>query len=339
MIILAVIVFLFVGKFKSNGDDTSNYIAKEQYYQIKSYPSSESPVGIFYEYIVFEEDKIICKESNLVYRPNIDCYHGVIRVQVAWGTNQREVQYYNVITKMLSPVYLVPSVYADYFSNYDSSESVDLFASFEYDEDNNPVLVIHDLFSGNAISTIKRNFISPTSGANSMLFLNENAIYIDYDTLDELENRSNKMEIVVFGTTSEPVIVTSQSCVTNDSSCIDSSPSQFSKTFSESIATEDINPFCNPDSLTFWEYFVFEMYRGAKFREISSELTYCTSIKNDDFELFFFRLIYPQINDTRPSDELINEYYLNKLSEMREKEDELWDLFNDTTPIQGIDFS
>jgi hypothetical protein len=103
---------------------------------------------------------------------------------------------------MLSEVFLIPSAYADCIS-----ESVSLFASFDYDENMKTVLEIRDIFDGSVIATIRRDFIAPTSGANNIVFLNEDVIYIDYDIIDDYDNRSSKKEIIIFGANSNPVVV------------------------------------------------------------------------------------------------------------------------------------
>jgi len=168
--------------------DQDNYIVKNDFYYIRYEPIDGYSKDVsVYDYAIFTGDRIILAESNLPYIPDIEwCDNEILRIDVAWGTNARELRYYNVRTQTLSKRYIVPSIYADFISYvfYDGiSKYVNLFATFDYNEKGDTILVIYDLFKYKIIATIKRDFIAPTTGAKNMIFLDEGTIYIDYNTL------------------------------------------------------------------------------------------------------------------------------------------------------------
>ena len=215
VVVLMLIIIIILVKDMDYKTEASNYLINDNYYHVKYEPvDGYSKDGNFYEYAIFNGDNIILKESNLPYVPNIEwCENGILRVDIALGTNARKLRYCNVHTQTISKMFLVPSVYADFISYVYTdgiSEFVNLFASFDYDENRDTVLVIFDIFEYRVIATIKRDFIAPTSGANSIIFLSEDTIYIDYDTIDSSDNRINKKEIIVFGINNNNIIITEQ---------------------------------------------------------------------------------------------------------------------------------
>ena len=210
IIVLMLIAIVFLAMAIKKKSEAGFYLANENYYYVKCRPEGNNSLdGNIYEYAIFEGDQIILKKSNLLYKPDIKWCNGIIRVETAFGTNHREIQYYSVFEKTFSESFLAPSVYADYISG-DASESVNLFASFSYDENENTILVICDIFTNSTVATIHRDFIAPTSGANNIIFLNENIIFVDYDIMDDHENRTNNMEIILFGQSKNSIIVTEQ---------------------------------------------------------------------------------------------------------------------------------
>ena len=184
------------------------YMLNDIYYCVSIKPKKTNSItGYVYEYAIFEENSIILEESSLKYQPNINWCNGTIRIETAYGTNHREVRYYNLLNKTLSESFIVPCVYADFLYN-DIYEPINLFATFGYDKSNRTVLLIYDIYRKSTIATIYRNFIAPTSGANNILFLNENIICIDYDILDNNENRVNKIEVIQFRKNQDSIIIT-----------------------------------------------------------------------------------------------------------------------------------
>jgi hypothetical protein len=134
---------------------------------------------------------------------------GIIRVETAYGTNHREIQYYDVTTKTLSKSFLAPSAYADYLSG-DTCKFANLIATFSYDANQRTILVIYDIFSAAIIATIQRDFIASTSGANKISFLSENIIFIDYDIIDSNDIRTNNKEIILFRHNDDSVTITEE---------------------------------------------------------------------------------------------------------------------------------
>lgn len=211
LLILVFLLFVINIVINSNNKiaDLSDYIINEQYYYIKSIPSNKHNIDRnLYEYAVFQKDRILFKESGLFYRPNIENIYGIVRVVVTYGTNHKEIKYYNTYTNIISESFLVPSVHADYLSG--AANHINLFASFDYDANKNTVLVVSDIFSNEILSTVHRSFISPTSGANKIVFLSDNIIFIDYDTIvDNVGTRNNKKEIIFWRDNMEPIEIIS----------------------------------------------------------------------------------------------------------------------------------
>ena len=105
----------------------------------------------------------------------------ILRLELGCGTNCLNVQYFNVTTKESSEVFFVPSIYADYTDDDGNA----LIAYFDYADESaeDTVLVVRSIFDGEIISKINREFISPLNPANTLIFLNENNIYVAYDRI------------------------------------------------------------------------------------------------------------------------------------------------------------
>ena len=205
--ILAVIMFIILTEDTRHRTVEGNYLENYFDYYVK-YKSinSDSIDGNIYEYAILWGDIIVTEESNLYYKPRIDHLgSGLIRIDIVRETNDRELLYYNFFKKTFSRRFPVPSVYADFISDYAS-----FLATFDFNQNKNTVLIIYDIFKDKVITTIQRDFIAPTSGVNRMVFLNEDMIFIDYDTIDSNENRMNKKEIILFGMNSNTITITEQ---------------------------------------------------------------------------------------------------------------------------------
>jgi len=83
-------------------------------------------------------------------------------------------------------------------------------------------------------------------------------------------------------------------------------------------------PLYNPDSLTAWEYGIYELFREARRFEFFDKLDYSTNASKCDRLIFRFNISLPQIDETSEFAESFNNYYVERLNEFRAKEDELW---------------
>jgi len=102
-----------------------------------------------------------------------------------------------------------------------------------------------------------------------------------------------------------------------DNSLFDTIPDQSTE------STDVVNPYDNIDSLSFWQYYLFELNREATIIHIENALCYNTTVKLNRNLLFNFSIDFPGKIDESAIYEKMNEYYINKLFSMREKESQL----------------
>jgi len=77
------------------------------------------------------------------------------------------------------------------------------------------------------------------------------------------------------------------------------------------------NPYYNPDSLYFFEYYVFELFRGAQQIEFAETLEYNAIVPSSGGGNVRFEVLFPQIGDTSQFAESFNDYYHDRLEEVK----------------------
>ena len=113
---------------------------------------------------------------------------GVFKLELSYGSNARTVQYFDVRTGFTSEVYSIASEYADYFElDYPANIGFIAYLHFDdsvhYNKAANVYVIVADVFSGDKYR-IDREFLSPLTGVNNMVFVNGNELYLDYEVID-----------------------------------------------------------------------------------------------------------------------------------------------------------
>jgi len=107
---------------------------------------------------------------------------------------------------------------------------------------------------------------------------------------------------------------------------------------SDVILKDDNNPYDNDFSISFWQYYLFEMYRGSSLYEFSTRLEYESSGIKGEWPLMSFQLSYPQIEEQSQFAERFNDYYANKLQEQQELENHYIDTVITTNTVHGVGY-
>ena len=90
----------------------------------------------------------------------------------------------------------------------------------------------------------------------------------------------------------------------------------------------DANPYGDHlESLTFWKYYIFELFRGATEEQVQDRMEYSSyfATRTRGSNHMKFEVSYPRFAETSPIAEQLNSYYLCKIDVMREKEAEHWE--------------
>ena len=89
------------------------------------------------------------------------------------------------------------------------------------------------------------------------------------------------------------------------------------------ISFSGANPFSNLMINSFWQYYVFELYRGAMKLELSSMLEYNANLIWENEQWYNMEIAFPQIVEESLFALSFNSYYLNRLLFLNEVQDRL----------------
>ena len=169
------------------------YINNSDHFYIKDV-TPEDVAGAFYEYEIWSGQDVLSHGENMRNYPDVtDLGDGILRLIIGDG-NFKYYQYFDLLEGIASEVFYVASGCADYIRR---GEDTYLFAQFDYSDRvqrDNTVLRIVSIFDGITIAEIDRDFISPTSGAETLVFLSASEIYVEYRTASSIlmENDVNQ---------------------------------------------------------------------------------------------------------------------------------------------------
>ena len=90
-----------------------------------------------------------------------------------------------------------------------------LIAYFDYydiTELDDTVLKIFNIFDGSIVAEIDRAFYSPQLGPETLIFLSDKEIYVDYEPISSVENRETdkrvtNREIICFQQSDNPIVL------------------------------------------------------------------------------------------------------------------------------------
>ena len=201
---LALFFFLFVIN-RDNHDTEGRFIINTTHYCIYDITPEDSVVAK-YEYMIKSGTTIMRQETDLVHEPSItELDNGILRLEIGDGSNYNRIQYFDVYNVRASEVYTVPSIFVDFVT-----DSNQLLAFFDYSKNHEPILKVMDIFTNSEIADINRAFVSPVTGADALIFLIENEIYIDYPTGGTISNSENEREIICFREVEVPIVINKQ---------------------------------------------------------------------------------------------------------------------------------
>jgi len=167
--------------------------------------TSSNTVGAIYEYEIRAGNTVLASETNMVEQPYIsDLGEGIIRLIIGDGTNHKYIQYFDIYRVAYSDVFMVPSIFSDYVDTNDNH----LLSYFDYSSDNSTILKILDIFDSAYVIEIGRDFISPVTGADQLMFISENEIYVNYSSASHEGKSTQKREMICFGDVELPIITT-----------------------------------------------------------------------------------------------------------------------------------
>ena len=102
------------------------------------------------------------------------------------------------------------------------------------------------------------------------------------------------------------------------------------------ISNDTENPYTNDMSLTYFQHYIFELYRGAERVEFNDFLEYSVSAERRGYEFLRFELYYPLLGGATTFDTAANEYYLDRLTTAREQENYYYDMSLDS--VHGVEY-
>jgi hypothetical protein len=203
---LLSIAFTLIAKYGYSEVVKDGYLENKHGWYVKQIFNNDEWVQDYeYEYAILNNDNTIIIDAKVPCKPDIKWINGIIRVETIMNSSVTEVQYYNYYKKIVSRRYTIPCMYADNIS-YEFVNKY-LISTLDINEDEEIALFIYDIFDNNVIAQIKRDFIAVTSGVNEIIFLTEDHIFVDYDTLDENSNRINHLETIAFKETNKEISI------------------------------------------------------------------------------------------------------------------------------------
>ena len=185
---------------KANNEQECFYSIIDDNYHVKyTLAYSEGIYLRVYEYAVFSGGTTVLEENDLYYPPKLESFGNIIRIEASYGTNHREIQYFNTSTNEVSERFLATNAYADNLSLRWTISDVSLFALLDCSENDETVLSVYDIFSKRIVERISGSFFSYISQPNNILFISDNMVFVDHDTYDTNGNWVNRKEIFHFG--------------------------------------------------------------------------------------------------------------------------------------------
>ena len=160
----------------------NKYAMRTSYYSVIAIEARDIP-GLYYYYEIGDSNNII--EKGLIEREvTLGRTSNIVSLFYGCGSNCAILKYYRVDSNNpeISQEYFIYTVYDSYIT-YDN---ISLIAYFEVDENGKTVLEVRDIFKSNGFSEIiKLDFLYASASEESLIFLNENEIYIKYKINDE----------------------------------------------------------------------------------------------------------------------------------------------------------
>ena len=148
-----------------------------------------------YHYKIFTSNDIVCEGEIALRQPEITYHSGIVKLVLAYGSNDATTQYFDVIKGLRSEVFPNITGSAEYVSKVKGEY---ITAYFDYNDKMETTLVIQSMFGNDFLIHIERDFVSPVTAINYMTFLNQDEIYLDYNVMDDSNGRTQIKEIVKF---------------------------------------------------------------------------------------------------------------------------------------------
>jgi hypothetical protein len=189
-------------------------VDKDDYYIHDITPPGDKAFDL-YEYKIWFGNQGIISGTTTLREPMItELDDGILRLQISYGTNHSDIQYFDTFNGISSEPVEVNSGYADYICSYDNKYLLAYFAYSDIVQRDTVVLKIINIFDGSTFAIIERDFYdSPSHGAETMIFLSDSEIYIDYESKSSIETYTTTgqltttREIICFQQVDNPISI------------------------------------------------------------------------------------------------------------------------------------
>lgn len=120
-------------------------------------------------------------EGTYGWAPKVDEINGIYRLVLGTG-NAWEMQYFDLERGLKSDFIPLGSISREYIDTAGGNYLLAYINFYSGREGLNPYLVVQDIFTGDIIATFDRAFTKYMTPLKELEFVNENEIFINYDT-------------------------------------------------------------------------------------------------------------------------------------------------------------
>lgn len=151
--------------------------------------------------IVDHSGNVIASEITNSHEPKITVQKSqVLRLKLGYGSNETELQYFDISRGKCSQKFFIMEGYADYIDTFYSvnNKYQALVAYPHFISRSKTVIAVRSIFDDSLYLEIDEGFMSVLGGVNNMQFLRENELYIDYEIKTEDGEFINKRAVAIF---------------------------------------------------------------------------------------------------------------------------------------------